>query len=85
MFHQMGIFTSRHADHVEKRVGARDGAMPFWISTWSQENPPLGLEIQCHFDAVGMWKMIHLGLGKFQMKIFTCVCVCFKKYLQKYL
>ena len=64
MLHQTGIFTSHHADHVEKRAGARDGAMPSWISTWSQENPALGLEIQCHFDAVGMWKMFHLGVGK---------------------
>lgn len=84
MLDQMGIFISRHADHVEKRAGARDGAMPSWISTWSQENPPLGLEIQCHFEIsmpLGMWKMFHLGVGKvsnenshmyvFQKNIFT--------------
>ena len=76
MLHHMGIFTSHHADHVEKKAGARDGAMPSWISTWSQENPPLGLEIQCHETMpLGMWKMFHLGVGKvsnenFHMYVF---------------
>ena len=78
MLDQMGIFISRHADHVEKRAGARDGAMPSWISTWSQENPPLGLENQCYETMP--WecgKCFTWELGKFQMKILTCMC--FKK------
>ena len=65
MFHQMGIFISRHADHVEKRAGARDGAMPSWISTWSQENPAFGAGNPMPISMpLGMWKMFHLGVGK---------------------
>lgn len=74
MLDQMGIFTSRHADHVEKRAGARDGAMPSWISTWFQENPAFGAgnpiaisKFRCRWEC---GKSFARELGKFHICVF---------------